>query len=224
SGSRYRAIPADSQSRLDRLVPMAVEAAAAERDPDATLDRLLELLQAISRRGAYLALLVEYPQALARLASMMGASPWVAKYLINRPILLDELLDARTLHAPPDWPAAARQLQAQVDDAAGDTEKQMDVLRHFKHAQTVRFIAQDLAGELPLETLSDHLSDLACVVLQELVRVTWRLRPVHRDTPRFAIIGYGKLGGKELGYASDLDLVFLYDDPAPEAAEHYARF
>jgi glutamate-ammonia-ligase adenylyltransferase len=88
----------------------------------------------------------------------------------------------------------------------------------------MRLIAQDLSGQLPLETLSDHLSDLADVVLDEVLRVTWPLRVAHRDTPRFAVIAYGKLGGKELGYASDLDLVFLYDDAAPEAAEHYARF
>jgi glutamate-ammonia-ligase adenylyltransferase len=100
----------------------------------------------------------------------------------------------------------------------------MDILRHFKHAQTLRLIAQDLAGLLPIETLSDHLSDLACVVLEEVLHATWRMRPAHRETPRFAVIGYGKLGGKELGYASDLDLVFLYDDPAPEAAENYSRF
>jgi glutamate-ammonia-ligase adenylyltransferase len=224
SGTRYREMPAASQARLDRLVPFAVEAAAAQRDPDATLDRLLDLLDAVSRRGSYLALMVEYPKALERLAAMMSASPWVAQYLTARPILLDELLDARTLYAAPHWPAAALQLRALMDEAAGDTEKQMDTLRHFKHAQTLRLIAQDLSGELPLETLSDHLSDLACVVLEEVLRVTWPLRPAHRETPRFIVVAYGKLGGKELGYASDLDLVFLYDDDAPEAAEHYARY
>ena len=224
SGSRYREISAASQARLDRLVPLAVEAASTERDPDATLDRVLDLLDSISRRGSYLALLVEYPQTLSQLAAMMSASPWVAQYLTSRPMLLDELLDARTLYAPPDWTAAARQLRAQMDDAAGDTEKQMDILRHFKHSHTMRFIAQDLAGELPLETLSDHLSDLACVVLAEVLRITWPLRSAHRESPRFAVVAYGKLGGKELGYASDLDLVFLHDDPAPEGAENYARF
>jgi len=224
SGSRYRAMPAASQSRLDRLVPLAIEAAATQKNPDTTLDRMLGLLESIARRGSYLALLVEYPQALSRLAAMMSASPWVAQYLTARPILLDELLDTRTLYAAPHWRDAARQLRVQMDDAAGDTEKQMDVLRHFKHAHTMRLIAQDLSGQLPLETLSDHLSDLAGVVLDEVLRVTWPLRVAHRDTPRFAVIAYGKLGGKELGYASDLDLVFLYDDAAPEAAEHYARF
>jgi glutamate-ammonia-ligase adenylyltransferase len=224
SGNRYREMPAASQARLDRLVPVAIEIAAASKDPDTTLDRLLDLLASVSRRGSYLALLEEYPQALSRLAAMMSASQWVAQYLVQRPILLDELLDARTLYAAPDWKTAALQLRTQMDDAAGDTERQMDVLRHFKHAHTMRLIAQDLSGELALETLSDHLSDLACVVLEEVLRVTWKLRPGHVETPRFAVVGYGKLGGKELGYASDLDLVFLYDDPAPEAAENYARF
>ena len=120
--------------------------------------------------------------------------------------------------------AAARELGAQLEDARADVEKQMDLLRHFKHAHTLRLIAQDLAGLLPLETLSDHLSDLASVILAQVLGVVWKTgRSPHRAEPRFAVIGYGKLGGKELGYASDLDLVFLYDDAAPEAPESYAR-
>jgi [glutamine synthetase] adenylyltransferase / [glutamine synthetase]-adenylyl-L-tyrosine phosphorylase len=224
TGNRYREMPAESQSRLDRLIPSAIETAAAEGDPDATLERVLELLDSVSRRSSYLALLEEYPQALARLAGMMGTGPWVAQYLTRHPILLDELLDPRALYAAPDWAAAAGQLRAQMDAAAGDAEKRMDLLRHFKHVNTLRLVAQDLAGLLPVETLSDHLSDLACVVLEEVLRVTWPMRHAHRAAPRFAVIGYGKLGGKELGYASDLDLVFLYDDAAPEAPENYARF
>jgi glutamate-ammonia-ligase adenylyltransferase len=100
----------------------------------------------------------------------------------------------------------------------------MDLVRHFKHVQTMRLLAQDLAGTLPLESLSDHLSDLACNILKIVVDLAWRgVRQRHRQTPAFAVVGYGKLGGKELGYASDLDLVFLYDDPAPEAPENYSR-
>jgi glutamate-ammonia-ligase adenylyltransferase len=221
--SRYRDMPAASQTRLDRLIPLAVETAAGERDPDAALERLLDLFDAVSRRGAYLALLEEYPRALKQLATMMAASPWVAQYLTRHPILLDELLDYRALHAAPDWPALASRLRAELE-AAGEAERQMDVLRHFKHAQTLRLIAQDLSGVLPLETLSDHLSDIAGMILGEVLRLAWRtVRQAHRADPRFAVIAYGKLGGKELGYASDLDLVFLYDDPAPEAAESYAR-
>ena len=221
---RYRQMPAASQSRLDRLVPLAIETAATCSGADATLERIIELLDGISRRESYLALLEEYPQALSRLADLVSSSPWVARYLTQHPILLDELLDTRTLYAAPDWPALTRTLRAQLDDATADTERQMDILCHFKHAQTMRLIAQDLGGTLPLETLSDHLSDLACVILEQVLRLTWAgLRSRHRADPRFAIIGYGKLGGKELGYASDLDIVFLYEDAAPEASENYAR-
>ena len=224
AGTRYRQMPAASQSRLDRIVPLVIAAAAARERPDATLARMLDLLDAVSRRESYLALLEEYPQALARVADLMSASAWAAQYLTQHPILLDELLDARTLHAAPEWPALTRALRTQLDEAEGDAEEQMELLRHFKHVQTMRFIAQDLAGTLPLETLSDHLSDLACIILSEVLRLAWRgLRHRHRADPRFAVIGYGKLGGKELGYASDLDVVFLYDDPAPEAAETYGR-
>jgi glutamate-ammonia-ligase adenylyltransferase len=224
ASSRYRTMTAENQGRLDRLVPLAIEAAAAVAESDATLERMLDLMESVSRRGAYLALLEEYPQALARLAAMMSASPWVAHYLKQHPILLDELLDTRTLHAPLERGIMARELRAQLEGAGEDVEKQMDALRHFKHACTLRLIAQDLAGSLALETLSDHLSDLADMILEEVVRLAWQaMRQAHRASPRFAIIGYGKLGGKELGYASDLDLVFLYDDPAPEAPENYAR-
>jgi [glutamine synthetase] adenylyltransferase / [glutamine synthetase]-adenylyl-L-tyrosine phosphorylase len=224
TGARYREMPAASQARLDRLVPLAIEAAAAGLQPDGTLERILALLDAVSRRGSYLALLEEYPQALMQLAELMRASPWVAQYLTRHPILLDELLDMRTLYAAPEWPALGRRLEVELSDTAGDAERQLDVLRHFKHAQTLRLIAQDLSGVLPLETLSDHLSDLAGVILGQVLRLAWKtVRQAHRADPLFAMIGYGKLGGKELGYASDLDLVFLYDDAAPEAAENYAR-
>jgi glutamate-ammonia-ligase adenylyltransferase len=222
--SRYRQMASGSQARLERLVPMVVERAAAHENRDATLERMLQLLESVSRREAYLALLEEYPQALARVAELMSASPWAAEYLTLHPILLDELLDARSLYAAPDWPLLTANLRAQLDEAAGDTEKQMDLLRHFKHVQTLHLLAQDLAGTLLLETLSDDLSDLARVILREVLRLAWQdVKQRHREEPAFAIVGYGKLGGKELGYASDLDLVFLYDDPAPEAPENYSR-
>jgi [glutamine synthetase] adenylyltransferase / [glutamine synthetase]-adenylyl-L-tyrosine phosphorylase len=224
NSSRYRQMPAASQRRLDRLVPAAIATASSRRNPDDTAERLLSLFESISRREAYLALLHEYPHALDRVADLMSASPWVAQYITRHPILLDELLDARNLLAAPDWDALRATLREGLDSAEGDIERQMDLLRHFKNMQTLHFIAQDLAGTLPLETLSDHLSDLACVILEAVLRLSWLgLRQRHRETPLFAIVGYGKLGGKELGYASDLDIVFVYDDPAPEAAENYAR-
>ncbi len=224
TSSRIRAMPATSQSLLERLVPLALVTAARQPQPDLALTRLMRLLEAIARRESYLALLTEFPQALETLARLVGASPWVADYLSRHPILLDELLDGRTLHMAPDWPRLAAALRAQLDALDSDIEQQMDALRHFKQQQTIRLIAQDLAGELPLETLSDHLTDLADLILRETLRLCWAaLKTRHCAEPRFAVVGYGKLGGKELGYASDLDIVFLYEDDAPEAAEQYAR-
>ncbi|MBI3938848.1 MAG: bifunctional [glutamate--ammonia ligase]-adenylyl-L-tyrosine phosphorylase/[glutamate--ammonia-ligase] adenylyltransferase, partial [Betaproteobacteria bacterium] len=213
-----------SRARFDALVPQVIEIAAKFANPDATLERFLQLLEAISRRAAYLALLNEYPHAIENIAALANASSWAAEYLTRHPILLDELIDTRVLYAAPDWPQLKTALELQLRDAAGDTEREMDILRHFRHAQTFRLVAQDIAGLVPIETLADHLSDLADLVLGETIRLCWEgLRNRHRAEPAFAVIGYGKLGGKELGYASDLDIIFLYDDGAPEAQETYAR-
>ena len=199
---------------------------AGETDnADDTLKRMLHLLESICRRASYLALLAEYPQALQLVTKLASASPWLAGYLAQHPILLDELLDTRTLYAAPDFPVLAAELARRLAEVEGDVERQMDVMRHFKHAHIFRFAAQDLAGDLPLEKLSDYLSALADLILEAVLKTVWpNVRGKHRDTPAFAVIGYGKLGGKELGYASDLDIIFLYDDPTPEAGEVYARF
>src|SRR5690606_23703020 len=107
---------------------------------------------------------------------------------------------------------------------AGDTERQMDLMRELHHAQVFRLLAQDLAGLLSVERLADHLSLAADLVLSVVIEECWQLvRTRHCDTPRIAVIGYGKLGGKELGYASDLDLVYVYDDAHEAAPENYAR-
>jgi glutamate-ammonia-ligase adenylyltransferase len=222
-GQLYRRMAASTQARVDRLVPHMVEAAAATGHPDQALERLARVLEAIGRREAYFALLLEFPSALRRLADLVAASPWAANYLAAHPMLLDELISQQAIELP-DWPSLGQRLQAELDHDEGNTERQMDILRHFKQVQTMRLLVQDLAGTLPLETLSDHLSDLACVILSHVLRLAWQgLRTRHRSQPRFAIIGYGKLGGKELGYASDLDLIFLYDDDHLDAAENYAR-
>ena len=223
ASGRVRQMPQASLARMERLVPLVIETAARLPAPDVTLERMLKLVEAIGRREAYLALLLQYPRTTEHAARLAGASPWAADYLTRHPILLDELIDARTLYATPDWSRLQAQLRIRLEEAV-DLEQQMDVMRHFKHAQTLHLLAQDLEGELPLETLSDHLSGLADLVLAETLRLSWqRLSGRHRDAPRFAIVAYGKLGGKELGYASDLDLIFLFDDAAPEAFENYAR-
>jgi glutamate-ammonia-ligase adenylyltransferase len=230
---RYAQLPALSQQRFDRLVPSVLAVAARERvpgaDPQTVFLRLFALLESIARRSAYLALVVEHPPLLPRLAHLMGASAWAAEYLTRHPILLDELLDARVLLEEPDWSAWRAELDRLLDVQAGDFERQMDALRHFQHAQTFRLLAQDLAGRLSVERLADHLSALADIILAATLARCWTQMPDADAPPRFAIIGYGKLGGKELGYASDLDLVFLYDvDPdasdADALQERYVRF
>jgi len=224
SGARYNGLPQASRTRFDALIPRIIEESAAREDPDAALARCLEFMERVSRRAAYLALLEEHPAALARLAQLLGASSWAAEYLNRHPIVLDELLDARALFARPDWSAFARELRGQLASRQGDEERQMDWLREAHHAQVFRLLAQDLSDALSVERLADDLSDLADVMLQVTLELCWtQLRVRHRDAPRFAIVGYGKLGGKELGYASDLDLIFLYEDADDRAPEIYAR-
>ncbi len=223
ASGRYRQLPDISRQRMDSLVPRFIKLCATESHADAALRRALTLLEAIARRAAYLAFLAEYPQALPRLMRILGASAWAGDYLAQHPILLDELLDTRELYVAPDWQALDAQLLEQLDAHHGDTEHEMDVLRQFRQVQTFHLLAMDLQGVLPLEKLSDHLSDLADMILRHVLRLCWRdARKKHIEQPKFAVIAYGKLGGKELGYASDLDLVFLYDDD-PDAGQIYAR-
>ncbi|WP_242490043.1 bifunctional [glutamate--ammonia ligase]-adenylyl-L-tyrosine phosphorylase/[glutamate--ammonia-ligase] adenylyltransferase [Noviherbaspirillum cavernae] len=222
---RLQSLPENSRNKLIGLINTAlhsIDANASARD--ATLGRLLDFLEAIARRAAYLALLTEYPHTLERVIRMMNASDWAAKYLTRHPILLDELLDDRTLKAAPDWPSFALECQRQLDAAGDDTEHKMNVLRDLHHAQLFRLLAQDLEGDLTVEKLADHLSALADVLVAATIQAVWQTMPHrHRETPRFAVIAYGKLGGKELGYVSDLDVIFLFDDDHPDAPMHYAK-
>jgi glutamate-ammonia-ligase adenylyltransferase len=224
ASQRYLQLPEASRERFDALVPRVVELAAKAGAPEAALARALDLLEAISRRGAYLALLHEYPQALEKVVQLLDASGWAAAYVTRHPLLLDELLDARTLYGAPDWKEFAAGLRAQLARHEGDAERLMDLLRESHHAQVFRLLAQDLAGQLTVEVLADHLSALADLMLAITLQLCWaQLRSRHRDVPRFAIVAYGKLGGKELGYASDLDIIFLYDDADARAPELYSR-
>jgi glutamate-ammonia-ligase adenylyltransferase len=233
ASNRYLQLPATSRDRVDQLVPRLIEACGRlpaaggvrrPAPPDAALARCLDFVDAIGGRAVYLALLVEAPQALAKVAEILASSTWAAEYLTRHPILLDELLDARVLGQPPDWSAFTVALRRDMTAHDDDLERQMDLMRESHHALVFRLLTQDLAGLLTVERLADHLSLAADLVLQVTLETCWRLvRARHTEAPRFAVIGYGKLGGKELGYASDLDLVFLYDDPHEAADENYAR-
>lgn len=222
--SRYRNLSATAAARIDTIMPRLIEAAAAvpAGRRDDTLLRLTGFLENISRRSAYLAFLQQHPAALGRVAALMAQSSWLADYLQRHPILLDELLSDQ-LTAPLNWPQLSAELSGSLN-ACDDIESKMDVLRRFQHAQTFRLTVQDLAGQWTVEALSDELSLLADTVLEHTLVHAWQSMPkTHRPDPQFAIIGYGKLGGKELGYTSDLDLVYLYRDDHPDAADCYTK-
>ncbi len=224
-GSRYRQLSNQAQVRLDALMPQIIQAAATTEHPNQTLNRLLDFIDTVSRRSSYLALLHEHPDALNTLAEVMGSSSWMAEYLTRHPILLDELLSAQLMDTSHDWPLLRQNLQQSLAACGRDVEAQMDSLRHFQHAQVFRLAVQDLGGLWTVEALSDELSALAdCVVAVAMQQLWASLPKTHTDVPKLAVIGYGKLGGKELGYASDLDLVFVYDDSHPDAADQYTRF
>ena len=223
---KFQALSDQTKNQLQSLMRAALPL-VAEIGGDAclvTLTRLLDFFETIVRRSVYLSLLTEYPHALARVIRMMAASEWAAQYLMRHPVLLDELLDDQTLYTAPDWPQFALECQRQLHAFTGDTERQMDVLRELHHAQLFRLLAQDLDGILSVEHLADHLSALADILVEATLSAAWQtIATRHRDIPQFAVIAYGKLGGKELGYASDLDIIFLYDDDDQEAPAQYAK-
>jgi len=223
---QYASLSRQGQTRLDRLMPLLLGALQQVENVDITFDRILSLLTNVARRSVYLALLLENPMALSQLIKLCSASPWIARYLQQLPILLDELMDVRSLYQPPEkteLEAEIRHRLSQIE--SDDVERGMDVLRHFKQSNVLRVAAADIANALPLMKVSDHLSWIAEVILDEALEQAWRHlvsrhgRPVCKLEPGegslcdkgFAIIGYGKLGGYELGYGSDLDMVFLHD-------------
>ncbi|PTE01339.1 bifunctional [glutamate--ammonia ligase]-adenylyl-L-tyrosine phosphorylase/[glutamate--ammonia-ligase] adenylyltransferase [Pandoraea apista] len=225
TSSRYKALGEISRRRFDQLVQRAVEGAAGTGEADAVLARMLDLLSTISRRSSYLALLTEYPRALERVVKVLAGSRWAAGYLISHPQLLDELLDDEALAAPFDWPAFKTQLLLSLNaaGASGNVEVQMDILRRAHHAEVFRILLLDLQGTLSVEAIGDRLSELADIIVDVTISTVWpHVATRHREVPRFAVIAYGKLGGKELGYASDLDLIFLYDDDDDRAPDAYA--
>lgn len=228
-GSVRRSLSPVGLQRLDRLMPLILEAIVASDQPDALLVRVLELIKTIARRSVYLSLLFENPNARQQLLRLCEASPWIGEQLRRFPVLLDELLDPRVLYAPPGRDGLREELDQELLQFPLDDEEQvLDRLRQFKQVQTLRVAAADITGTLPLMRVSDHLTWLAEVLLQKVLDLSWsRLVAKHgepccgsgedRRSAGFAIIGYGKLGGLELGYGSDLDIVFLHDSVGPEA-------
>ncbi len=209
---------------LDHLMPHLLSQVCPRADAPVPLARLMPLLTGIVTRTTYIELLSEFPGALKHLISLCAASPMVASQLARYPLLLDELLDPNTLYQPTAMDAyrdELRQYLLRVPEE--DEEQQLEALRQFKQAQLLRVAAADIAGTLPVMKVSDHLTWLAEAMIDAVVQQAWTQmvarfgQPKHlrdREGRGFAVVGYGKLGGWELGYSSDLDLVFLHDCPA----------
>lgn len=232
-GHRIRALSTTSRNRIDTLLPIALHAALQTQQPIVTALRLLDLIESIAQRSAYVALLAEYPETLARIARMMASSPWAAQYLTQNPVVLDSLIAWRALMEPIDYSRVQTAMQADLDacllpDGNADVEQQMNMMRDIQRQISFQLLAQDLEGVLTVEKLGDQLSALADLLLNETLHRVWPLvaKPDSNGTlppMRMAIIAYGRLGGKELGYSSDLDLVYLYEDTREDATEIYTK-
>ncbi len=228
NGTRYRQLPAPSRKRINELIPILIKISVKFPPADTTLKRILQLIESISGRASYLSLLLENPHTLERIAKLVNASQWASEYLTQHPILLGELLNETDLQSKIDWPLfrieLLRLLKNTNTNDEDHTKYQMDVLYHFHYSKIFHLLTRDLEKLLPLEALSDHLTSLADLILDVILHLSWsELINKNQETPAFAIIGYGKLGGKELGYASDLDIIFLYNDSHPDASNIYAK-
>ncbi|WP_312270535.1 bifunctional [glutamate--ammonia ligase]-adenylyl-L-tyrosine phosphorylase/[glutamate--ammonia-ligase] adenylyltransferase [Pseudomonas sp.] len=228
SSSQVRTMQRMGRERLDAFMPRLLTQIVSHDEPDQALDRVLPLIEAVARRSAYLVLLTENPGALERLLQLCSASVWIAEQITRFPALLDELLNEGRLYRPPQKPelvAELRERMARIPE--DDLEQQMEMLRHFKRAHGLRVAASEIAGTLALMKVSDYLTWMAEAILDQVLELAWRQmvqrhgRPQRADgspcDPDFVIVGYGKVGGIELGHGSDLDLVFIHDgDPLAE--------
>ncbi|NMP15127.1 bifunctional [glutamate--ammonia ligase]-adenylyl-L-tyrosine phosphorylase/[glutamate--ammonia-ligase] adenylyltransferase [Thalassotalea sp. Y01] len=212
-GSRGRLI-------LDKLMPVLLQLLESEAQPLISLQRVLQVLSKIVTRTVYLELLLENPPAFNQLLSLCRASAWIGEYLSKYPLLLDELIDPKLLFAIPklgDYQQMMIEQMMRIPE--DDLENQMEGLRQFKQAKQLKIAAADITGILPVMQVSDHLTAIAEASIATVVNIAWQ-QMVHRygqpnatlgsDDKKFAVFGYGKLGGLELSYSSDLDLVFVH--------------
>ncbi len=215
-------ITREGRERIDKLLPLVLKEISMSEPSAPGLNRIIELIKTVKKRTCYISLLLENPAALTHLVRLANSSSWIISLLARHPVLLDELLDSRTLYAPPKRPELENEIRRRFElISPDDLESRMEELRIFRQINILRVAAADITEALPLMRVSDHLSSVAETILNEVVELAWNhLVDIHgepvcslgRDTfdRGFAVIAYGKLGGLELGYDSDLDLVFLH--------------
>ncbi|MCG5529296.1 bifunctional [glutamate--ammonia ligase]-adenylyl-L-tyrosine phosphorylase/[glutamate--ammonia-ligase] adenylyltransferase [Halorhodospira halochloris] len=222
-GSTVRSLSTRGRKRLDCLMPLLIGACAQARRPTRALERTLDLVDTVARRTAYLALLAEHPMALSQLVQLCDGSAWVARFITAHPLLLDELLDPRSLYEPLGRASLEEDLDYRLSQVESmDLEQQMEVVRQFKQAQQLKVAAADVSGAAPLMVVSDYLTNIAEVTLHRTIELCYQHLTRKHGHPRcgegnnqrlahYAVVAYGKFGGLELGYNSDLDLVFIHD-------------
>jgi glutamate-ammonia-ligase adenylyltransferase len=226
---RVQALREDARARLVKLVARTAQWLEEGRVSEDAALRMADWMEPLLRRESYLALLLERPGVHERLLRVLGAARWPARYLLKHPGVIDELAGDALLRERFQAADFERELeqrrQALARTGEDDDETLLNLLRRAHHAEVFRTLARDIEGRLTVEQVADDLSALADAVLRVTSQWVWqRLKSRHRDVPQFGIIGYGKLGGKELGYGSDLDIVFVYEDAHEAAAETYAAF
>ena len=226
---RVLALRDEARGRLTRLLQRTAQWLEEGRVNEDGVLRLADWVEPLLRRESYIALLLERPAVHERLLRVLGAARWPARYAMQHPGVIDELASPSLLNERFDAAAFEQELELRREALArggeDDEESLLNLLRRAHHAETFRTLARDVEGRITVEQVADDLSALADAILRLTMRWCWpRLRQKHRAEPRFGIIGYGKLGGKELGYGSDLDIVFVFDDEHEDAQEIYAAF
>jgi len=226
---RVLALREDARERLLRLVQRTQSWLDQGLINEEAALRWSDWMEPLLRRETYLALLLERPQVHQQLLRLLGSARWAARYLRTHPGVIDELANPEVLDERFDAAQLRRHLQARHDalasQGADDEESLLNVLRRAHHGETLLTLARDVEGRLSVEQVADDLSLLADTLVEVAALWVWsRLKTRHRELPCFAVLGYGKWGGKELGYGSDLDIVFVYQDEHPQAGEIYAGF
>lgn len=212
----------NGRKKLVNLVPLLIKAISRQEDPEAILVQLIDLIITIERRTCYLSLLIENKNALENLVTLATQSPWIIGFISRHPVLLDELIQPKSLYAPPGKKALARQMEIRMASARNaDFEQLLEELCIFRQLNMLRVAAADVSGNYPLMKVSDHLTYIAETVVSQVLKIAWRIVAQKYGVPEnvpeddidrcgFAVIAYGKVGGLEMGYKSDIDLVFLH--------------
>jgi len=234
-GTIERRLDAPGRKRVRALMPAVVADIARAAGRLDVLRRVLRVFEAIGSRSAYFALLHESPAARRRLVDLCVHGDFLAAQIAAHPLLLDELIDDRLIEALPDRAALSRDLEFRLEQASDeDPERQVELLRHFQRAAIFRIAVADLTGRLPVMRVSDRLTDVAELIVEKAMQLGWRQMVAQFGAPmcgegearrevNICAVGYGKLGGMELGYTSDLDLVFLHDSAGEAQETHGAK-